>query len=149
MNSPECHRILWKIARNFRELLSDLVGKRDLIFLGYGVILLMGTSCFYDEGLPESGPPGGVVSYSLDIQPIFNTNCVSCHPGVVASPDLTEGNSYGSIMNNIYIIPNNPDESLLYQRIIGTPSIMPPNGSLPAAEINLIRGWIEQGALNN
>ncbi len=110
---------------------------------------LMLTGCFYDEGEPDPGPPDGVVSYSLDIQPIFNTHCTSCHPGIVESPDLSEGNSYGSISDGIYIIPNNIEVSLLYQRIIGNPSIMPPNGSLSASEINLIRNWIEQGALNN
>ena len=112
-------------------------------------LMLVVSGCFYDEGLPEDISPEENVSFELDIQPIFTTNCASCHPAVISSPDLTEGNSYNSITNGVYIVPNNTDASVLYQRILGNPSIMPPNGSLPSSEIELIRIWIEQGALDN
>lgn len=112
------------------------------------ILILFFSSCYYDKALPETSDDD-FVSYSLDIQPIFTNNCTSCHPTLVSPPDLTEGNSYNSITNGIYIIENDKDASLLYQRLIGNSGIMPPSGSLPVSEINLVKNWIEQGALNN
>lgn len=117
--------------------------------IGFFLLMLFVSGCFYDEGLPETISPDEEISYAFDIQPIFTTSCASCHPAVISSPDLSEGNSYNSITNGIYVVPNDTDASLLYQRILGNPSIMPPNGSLPSSEIELIRIWIVQGALNN
>ena len=112
------------------------------------IILLMGTGCYFDE-MEDPLPPQGVISYALDIQPIFSNNCTVCHPGQVMDLYLTAANSYSSITNGVYIIPNDPDGSLLFQRLLGNPTPMPPGGSLQSAEIELIRTWIEQGALNN
>jgi len=112
------------------------------------ILILFLLGCFYDEGLPET-PEDIVVSYAFDIQPIFTNNCTSCHPILVSPPDLTAGNSYNSITNGNYIIANDIDASLLYQRLLGNPGIMPPSGSLPVSDIILVKNWIEQGALNN
>lgn len=111
-------------------------------------VMLCLSGCFYDE-LTERIPDDTIVSFKTDIQPIFTTNCTACHPGLVSSPDLSDGNSYNSISNGIYIVPNSAEASLLYQRILGNPSVMPPGGSLPTLEIALLKMWIEQGALNN
>lgn len=105
------------------------------------------SGCYYDK--IEEGTIPQQVSFTTDIQPIFNTNCTSCHPTLVSPPDLSSGNSYNSITNGDYIIGNDLDGSTLYQRLLGNPSIMPPSGSLSASEINLVKNWIEQGALNN
>lgn len=112
------------------------------------ILMLFLSGCFYDEGLPETLPDNIVVSFALDIQPILTTNCTSCHP-VIVFPDLTEGNSYNAITNGIYIVPNDPNASVLFQKLLGNPNVMPPSGALPASEINLVKRWIEQGALNN
>ncbi len=120
-----------------------LIHKTAIIILMFFV-----SGCYYDE-LIEEIPPDKVISFATDIQPIFTKNCASCHPVLVSSPDLTAGNSYTSITNGVYIIPFNSGTSVLYQRLLGSPSIMPPKGSLPTDEITLIKNWIEQGALNN
>ncbi len=111
--------------------------------------LLMLTGCFYDEGLDETLPEDTVVSYSLDIQPIFDNNCISCHPLIISTPDLTEDNSYDEVISKNYIVPKNLEASILYQKLIGNPNVMPPSGPLPKKEIELVKEWIEQGALNN
>lgn len=111
--------------------------------------LLILTGCFYDESLDETLPEDTVVSYSLDIQPIFDNNCISCHPLIVSPPDLTEDNSYDAVISNNYIVPKDLDASILYQKLKGNPNIMPPSGPLPKKEIDLVKEWIEQGALNN
>jgi hypothetical protein len=111
------------------------------------ILMLFLWGCYYDVGLEEITSPDTVVSFALDIQPIL-TNCTTCHP-VLRLPDLTVGNSYNAITNGSYIVPNDLEASVLYQRLLGNPSIMPPSGALTSAKINLIKSWIEQGALNN
>ncbi len=112
------------------------------------ILMLFLSGCYYDVGLEETIPDNIVVSFAFDIQPILTTNCTACHP-VLRPPDLTAGNSYNTITNGSYIVPNNLGASVLYQKLLGNPSVMPPSGALPTADINLVKSWIEQGALNN
>ncbi len=116
------------------------------------ILLLSLSSCYYDEEvvIPEVVlDPVEDVSFANEIQPIFTEFCAACHPGV-APPDLTEGNSYAAIINGD-IVPNDLIASLLYQTLITTDSneLMPPGGALSNEDINLVKSWIEQGALDN
>ena len=50
------------------------------------------------------------------------------------------------------VVPGQPDMSLLYRKLVDMPPCgtrMPPTGPLDAAELDRIRTWIENGALNN
>ena len=93
------------------------------------------------------------VSYTNQIQPIFNANCTSCHVGGgAATLDLT---SYSGVMSGgvsgLSIISGDNENSLLYIRIIlpeGAAGSMPPNDPLSQEEINLIGDWINEGANN-
>ena len=93
------------------------------------------------------------VSYTNQIQPIFNTNCTNCHiGGGAATLDLT---SYDGVMSGgvsgLSIISGDNENSLLYIRIIlpeGEAGSMPPNDPLSQEEINLIGDWINEGANN-
>ena len=93
------------------------------------------------------------VSYTNQIQPIFNANCTSCHVGGgAATLDLT---SYDGVMSGgvsgLSIISGDNENSELYIRIIlpeGTAGSMPPNDPLSQEEINLIGDWINEGANN-
>lgn len=116
------------------------------------ILLLSLSSCYYDEEvvIPEVEPdPDVVVSFANEIQPIFTRECAFCHP-VAAPPDLTEGNSYEDIIN-VDIVPFDLDASVLYQTLITTDpnELMPPGGALSNEDINLVKSWIEQGALDN
>ncbi len=113
------------------------------------MLMLFLTGCYYDTIVEEQIPADKTVSYSLDIQPIFTNNCIACHPAITADPNLTKDNSYSSITNGVYIVPEDLDASLLYQRLLSNPTVMPPSGALPSTDINLVKKWIEQGALNN
>ena len=93
------------------------------------------------------------VSYTNQIQPIFNTNCTNCHVGGgAATLDLT---SYDGVMSGgvsgLSIISGDRENSELYIRIIlpeGVEGSMPPNDPLSQEEINLIGDWINEGADN-
>jgi hypothetical protein len=93
------------------------------------------------------------VSFSNDIQPILNQNCVQCHGGVrqkngvsfVFREDaLGKGKS-----GRRTIVPGHPDESELIARLTSSdpearmPYHAPP---LPPQQIELLRRWIKEGA---
>ena len=94
------------------------------------------------------------INYESQIQPIFNTNCVSCHtPGGSATLDLT---SYNGVMTGGWTGPaitaGDHVNSLLYQRLTlpqFTAGSMPPNVPLSQTQIDLIAQWIDEGAGNS
>jgi len=95
------------------------------------------------------------VSYASDIQPIFNAGCAgsSCHIGGNANglrlndrANLMQGGNSGDV-----VIPGDAENSILIKRLDGrlTPR-MPFGGSaLPTDDIQTIRDWIDEGALDN
>jgi mono/diheme cytochrome c family protein len=111
-----------------------------------------------DPASSDGGNGGGSgVSYTAQIQPIFNAHCISCHSSP-ASPtygdlDLT---SYAGLMDSVgthapVVVPGNPDASYLVRRIEGTVTPQMPQGGSPLSgvQIALIVQWIDEGALNN
>jgi mono/diheme cytochrome c family protein len=91
-------------------------------------------------------------SFTKDVFPILAANCAGCHAGNVtmgnlnleAFAGLQKGGHTGAA-----IVPGKSAESLLYLRITGavTPS-MPLNGKkLADNEIEIIRKWIDAGAM--
>jgi hypothetical protein len=115
----------------------------------------------------NGGGNGGDLSFARDIVPIFAQYCTSCHSeGGLAENDvplrLTADRAYNAIVNQTssqdaswtIVTPGDPAASLLYQKISQTNppvgSRMPLNaGVVAAADQELIRLWIEQGAENN
>ena len=104
-----------------------------------------------------------VVSFRNDIQPIFTNNCVNvgCHPGGGAPFSLRSDDSYNGLVNVDAtmgpcagikrVLPGNADNSALIKRLEGTCGTRMPSGAdqLSATNIQRIRTWITQGALNN
>jgi hypothetical protein len=91
-----------------------------------------------------------VISFSSQIQPILNNVCSGCHSGSFPSGNYRT-NSYTNFMAGGRVTAGDPDNSLVYQRLTSTSAPMPPvNQPKPsAADIELIKNWISQGALNN
>jgi len=100
------------------------------------------------------------VSYSRDVQPILQANCMSCHqPGgagheasgfsMATYDDLMKGTTGGAM-----IVPGDAEGSNLVVLMEGRadPSISMPHGSkksVSKADIDTIRRWIDQGAKKN
>ena len=95
--------------------------------------------------------------YPRHVQPILESNCVSCHGqeksngglALDSYESLTKGGKDGAV-----IVAGNPERSLLLQRITLPAShklFMPAEGrpGLKAQEIGMIREWIKQGASPN
>ena len=115
-------------------------------------VSLMVTSCYYDALPPEPVIPIPTsISYSKDVQPLWDQSCISCHKPGATAPDLTAGNSYAALTaNNKYISTGNAANSLLHKALIGQGApLMPTAGKWSDSKIALIDKWINDGAPNN
>ena len=101
----------------------------------------------------DGGGAGTRVSFRLQIQPIFDRSCVSCHPAAYPYLDLHRGRSYAQLVrvsartapSYERVVPGRPGLSYLL--------IHPPEPSrrhlLTGHDRALIAAWIRQGATDN
>ena len=121
-------------------------------------------------GVNPVGPPTGrTISYSQEVQPIYDNHCTSCHAaggftsifsGV--SFDLTAAHSHDDTVGRtssrradlVLVKPGDSANSLLFMKVS---SNAPPAGEtmplvgarLTSNELAILRDWIDQGAANN
>lgn len=100
-----------------------------------------------------AGQDPGNVDFGRDIQPLFKSNCYSCHGPSQQLNGLRLDRRHAVIQNRIgangaLIVPGNSAESRLYVKLIGSQSglQMPPTGPLAAEQIAKVKAWIDQGA---
>jgi len=122
---------------------------------------LAGCADFGAEPAAPSAPPppvhqGPVVSFSANVRPLFanqRIGCLGCHGGennlFVGTPtDLLRGGLHGPA-----VIPGNSSSSLLILKMSANPPFgarMPFGGiPVPDSTIQIIKNWIDQGALDN
>jgi hypothetical protein len=113
------------------------------------VMSLFLTSCYYDTVYEAAdGAVNEDVSYQADILPLWG-ECVGCHNGSTP-PNLEDIASYDALRNG-YIEPGDAGASTLYKALLGIDNVplMPPSSMWSNAKINLVRDWINQGALDN
>jgi hypothetical protein len=103
--------------------------------------------CPCDNSDPEN--PTTTVSYSSDIQPIWDTYCVECHFSGIGGeiPVLTTGDSYDAIVPE-YITTYNVAMSRIYTQV---ESGAMPDGSdrIPQEYIDQLLLWLQEGYNNN
>jgi hypothetical protein len=98
---------------------------------------------------------------------ILTPSCAvtGCHTGVMPKAGLllTAGNSYKDLVNKLgttcspsktLVVPSNVDASYLMNKLTGVGmcagTIMPKaGGALPPAQVDMVRSWICNGAMNN
>ena len=133
---------------------------RLIVVAGVVGVLLSVQGC-KDEitSVPGESPsdiifPTRDVSYLLHVQPLFNQACAlsGCHDDG-PHPSQLRLTSYQNLMFNSMqvVVRGEPDQSVLVFRIEGSLSPrMPLNlNALNQNQINGIRTWIVEGALNN
>lgn len=113
-------------------------------------------------GIPSVSVTGfaTTVSFASDLQPLFNSACVSCH-GFNGGLSLDPGASYGNLVNvtsfdwppGVRVVPFDLANSVLYGKLASSvlfgsrmPLGRPP---LPQAQIDKVKTWILEGARNN
>ena len=130
-----------------------------------GLATLALAGCFLP---PTDVPtPGGAVSFAQQIQPILAANCALCHQeggfaNVVGYQLLLDvDNAYDNLTtqrsirdtNRPFVVPGDPEQSYFFEKIASnTPPIgarMPLGRVLADADIELVRRWIAEGALDN
>src|SRR5688572_766321 len=94
----------------------------------------------------EAEPP---VQFETQIKPILTAKCGQCHGEKKQTAELNLTTDAGLLRggeSGVVIVAGKPDESPLYEKIHA--GEMPPedNPQLAAAEIELIRRWIAEGA---
>jgi hypothetical protein len=108
---------------------------------------------------PNTNPivfPDAGVSYSKHVEALFQQRCAlsGCHSSGAAAAGLAlTMPSYSSLMNHQpeLVTPGASNNSLLVQRIDGrfAPQMPLNSQALTANQINGIKKWIDEGALNN
>ena len=93
------------------------------------------------------------VDFGRDIQPLLKQYCVECHGPSQQMRGLRLDRRRDALPNRVgangaRIVPGNSSASPLYRRLIGNESgtQMPPEAPLRQEYIDLIKGWIDQGA---
>ena len=91
------------------------------------------------------------VSFSKDIQPILEQNCLRCHGQAMQSSRLDLSTREGAMRGGARwpaIVPGQAEDSFLYRLVAGLDKpAMPLNGNkLTDAQIVAIKNWIDQGA---
>lgn len=108
-------------------------------------------SCYYDafeEELIVIDDEVETISYQNDIIPLW-AQCVGCHKGD-EPPDLRDNVSYDQLING-FVVAEDAEASILYKSFLGIDGVqlMPPGSKWPDSKINMVKSWIDQGALDN
>ena len=124
------------------------------------------------DGSAGSAAPAATFTQIFDMMYPMSTNarCTACHsqpPNDVFNGNLSMGmdkaSAYMALVGKqstssrcgrmTYVVPGNPDMSLLYLKLTSTPpcGVRMPNGGdmFSAAQLEMVRGWIAAGAKND
>ncbi len=123
---------------------------KKTILLILGLVLIGFASCEYKFIEPDTGDPVDPeepISFSEEIEPIWSSlGCTGCHPSS-GGLDLREGNAYQSLQTGSRIDLDNPEESLILTKP-GSSGVHSDKDYV-GNQRELIKVWIEQGALDN
>lgn len=122
------------------------------------VLYLFSTNCLTNVEDNTGEVPVELISFTQDIKPIMENRCDSCHGlgqnGFNSSTyaAIIAGESPTNRYNGPFVIPENGDGSPLIDKLEPNPQFgtrMPQGSSLNGNDIEKIRAWINEGALNN
>jgi len=118
--------------------------KRTFVLTLFGMFWLS-TACYYDnvEELYGTSPcDASTVTWTMDIQPMLQEQCVSCHSGSSPSggKDLSTYANVKLYLGGVVSRMNKP---------LGDPLIMPPSGPLTSCTLTKLDAWVAAGALEN
>ncbi len=122
--------------------MKNQILKITILLLAAGAVCLLTLNQFFPVSAAQE------ISFDRDIRPIFAAHCMQCHNEKKQSGGLRLDAKSFALRGSI-IVPGKSAASLLYQRITAPDGEqMPPVGErLSAAQIALIKAWIEAGAV--
>jgi cytochrome c1 len=133
--------------------------KKRSLFLILVLFTLAISSCKYNfivpieeevpiDTIPDTIPDGQAVSYSKQIQPIFDNKCISCHKSGATKPYLTVDVSYNQVVP-AHVNYNKPEESSIYLVPLKANSTKHKWKKYSDSEAKLVLTWIKEGAKKN
>lgn len=82
-----------------------------------------------------------------DVLEIVDSECISCHSGLTAEAGLDLSTDFcGEVLDGRVVVPEQPELSLLYLRMVSPSEPMPPSGRLPETDHRIVEAWINDGA---
>lgn len=122
--------------------------KKIMLLIVTLIGILSWQSCQYEWVEPVKVIVPEVVSFSVDIQPIFDQSCnnAGCHAPGGTVPNLKAGSAYTNLISNNLIDLTTPANSKLYMEVETGGSM---NKYTKPGNPEIILKWIEEGALNN
>ena len=88
------------------------------------------------------------IDFARDVQPILRQNCIGCHGPTQQISGLRLDRKSAALSRKA-VVPGSSVNSFLFHRVSGTAygMQMPPTGPLRADQIDVLRTWIDQGAV--
>src|SRR3954465_3851758 len=117
----------------------------------YSSLVFTASAMFFAPVCNAAGP----VDFVKDVQPILETNCLSCHSGEKTEGDMdlsSRETAFKTGSDMPTIVPFKPEKSALYKLTALTKddeTLMPPvksGGPLDRKSIATLRQWIAEGA---
>jgi len=91
------------------------------------------------------------IDFKRDVQPLFQEHCIGCHGPAQQMANFRLDRRKDAMRGGTIavIAPGTSSGSRLYHKLIGTKygTRMPPTGPLSPANLEIIRRWLDQGAL--
>ncbi len=127
--------------------------KLSVILLAAGVLgaVAVGASRSADGGVPAPSGAAPAVDFQSAVRPILEEHCLECHSqdkrkgglSLATYEDALDGGRNGPAIR-----PGNSRNSLLIHRVLGQvePQMPKDEPPLTAAELAIVRSWIDQGA---
>jgi hypothetical protein len=141
-----------------RDSFAKRAQKKSLL-PAFVISLVLFSSCKDQVSDPNTDPivfPDAGISYSKHVEALFQQRCAvsGCHSVGTAAGGLSLTlPSYNSLMNHQprLVNPGSGNNSLLVQRIDGriAPRMPLNSQALTTNQINGIKKWIDEGAMNN
>ena len=122
---------------------------KRVVFAGLALLGCLVGQIPADDAAPAPKP----VSFYRQVRPILQRHCSGCHQPakqggnlqLITYDDFKKGGEQGASF-----VPGQPDESLIVKQISGEKPEMPLNSDpLAAKQIETIREWIKQGAIDD
>ncbi len=128
---------------------------RHPVQFALAALFILGATCAVRLVLADEVRKAGAVSFARQVEPILRANCQGCHQPAKAHGSYSM-TTYAALLaigdsGEAGIVPGSPDESELVRQITprdgeaNMPKDAPP---LNAADIELIRQWIAEGAID-
>jgi hypothetical protein len=118
---------------------------KPALFLTSFALLSALSACYYDnsEELYGTTPcDASAVTWTADIQPMLQTQCVSCHSGASASAGL-DLSTYTLVKGSLSTVTGRMNKPM------GDPLVMPPSGPLSTCNLTKLDAWVAAGAPEN